>query len=117
MILSGGKLEEYRDIKDYWARRFLQSASSETIEWQVWEEMIQDLHNPTARHHSVSELLNYFGVCFRRYENIKFRNGYHGNAPEFLIELKGIDIKLGHAEWGAEAGRFYFTLLLGNLIK
>lgn len=117
MILSGVKKEEYREIKDYWARRFLYSSCGEGLEWQVWEEMINDLRAPTRRHNSVNELLEFFGARLRLYDTIKFRNGYSKDSPEFLVGFGGIEIKQGREEWGAEEGKFYFSIRLGGLIE
>lgn len=117
MILSGEKKEEYREIKDYWARRLLRSVCSDGIEWAAWEEMLRDLRSPLRRHRSVVELLGYFGVVAKRYDAIRFRNGYAKNAPEFVIELNDLAVKQGREEWGAEKDKYYFTLQLGDLLE
>ena len=114
MISIGKKHEEYREIKDYWARRFLDVVGREEIEFQVWDEMLCDLQDPYRNHGDMHELINYFGVRFREYDAINFRNGYSKDSPALLVELKGISINLGCEEWGAEKGKFYFTLSLGD---
>lgn len=53
----------------------------------------------------------------QHYDAIEFKNGYSKNAPKFLIELKGIRIGTGKAEWGAEKGVKYFMLELGEIIN
>jgi len=116
MIASGKKHEEYREIKDYWARRFIYAYKADDLEPQAWDEMVNDLKNPFKRHSSVSELLNYFGINIRCYDFIQFKNGYNKKSPEIMVEFNGIEIKRGIERWGAEKGVFYFTIHLGDII-
>ena len=60
-----------------------------------------------------------FGIQLEYYNNwdvIKFRNGYGRQAPEFIIELKGISVYYGHKEWGAVLNKAYFVLHLGEIL-
>ena len=114
MILAGEKAEEYREIKDYWATRFL--CGPKEIEWQCWQEMLEDMRQPFLRHNGPSDLMNFFGVKFKGYEAIRFRNGYQSDAPSFDIEIKGFDLKQGREDWGAEKDRFYFVFALGRIL-
>ena len=117
MILDGVKTEEYREIKDYWARRFLDVVDSGGMEWQVWEEMLEDMQRPFNRHNGPDELMGYFGVRFKDFDVIRFRNGYRKNAPEMFVEFNGFKIKPGITGWGAEMGKYYFALQLGNVLE
>ena len=112
LILAGTKTEEYREITDYWARRFLNP--KEEIEWQVWEEMLDDMQDPFRRYNGPADLMAYLGIKFKDYEAIRFRNGYRKDSPVFTIDLAGIEIKQGREEWGAEKDKFYFVLQLGS---
>lgn len=113
MIRSGAKTEEYREIKDYWDRRLL--TNRKEIEWQVWDEMLGDMQNPFIRHKDPGQLMEFFEVEFKRFEVVRFRNGYRKDSPAFDIDFKGIEIKLGKEEWGAEPGKVYFVLMLGKI--
>ena len=115
MVVSGFKKEEYRQIKDYWARRFLWS--KDEIEWQVWEEMLCDMRDPYKRHNGPKDLLRFFGVDFKDYQAIHFVNGYGSTKPSFDIEIENITIKRGKREWGAEEGKYYFVFQLGQLLE
>ncbi len=115
LILAGEKAEEYRDITDYWARRFLNP--KEEMEWQVWEEMLEEMQDPFRRNNGPAELMAYLEVKFKEFEAIRFRNGYRKDARVFTIELKGIEIKQGREEWGAAKDKFYFVLQLGRRIQ
>ena len=52
----------------------------------------------------------------KKYDRIIFRNGYGSYAPWFAIELKGITQGVGKSEWGAEEGKQYFILSLGEIV-
>ena len=53
----------------------------------------------------------------KTYDKVIFRNGYGNHAPWFAIELKGIIQGTGKSEWGAEEGKRYFVLSLGEIIN
>lgn len=112
-IACGEKKEEYREIKDYWGRRFVSPMYE--MELASWDEMLNDLTNPNDRHNGLGGLMDYFSCEFRKYDLIVFKNGY-GNVPTTIIEWDGIDVKQGNERWGAVAKQFYFTLLLGNVL-
>lgn len=117
LIASGKKREEYREIKNYWAARFLNVKRNEGLEASEWEEVICDLNNPTRRHNSVSQLLDYFGVYLKSFDVVEFKNGYSNSAPKMIVEFNGIEVKQGAEKWGAEAGKYYFTILLGKVLE
>lgn len=56
-------------------------------------------------------------VEWKDFDSITFSNGYAKNRRQFEIELCGIDIREGNPEWGAEKGKEYFVLELGNIIR
>lgn len=89
MILSGGKKEEYREIKTYWISRLSYIPSG----YSNWAEGI--IH----------------------FDTVTFKNGYASDAPEMVIELKVIEIKEGNPYWGAELNTKYFVLSLGDIIS
>lgn len=112
MIHTGEKLEEYREIKPYWARRLLDFERE--MESQVMDEMICDMRAPLKNHASVNDLLYYFGVRFRRLDYIIFKNGYAKNAPTLRVPLDHITISVGKLIWGAEHHKYYFVLRFGK---
>lgn len=92
MIASGIKTEEYREMKPYWEKRFINyfgkfinfSCVPPTEAW--------DAHK----------------------KDIIFRNGYGKNAPEFTAECS-IREDYGNVEWGAEKGRKYYVLTIHHV--
>lgn len=53
---------------------------------------------------------------FKKFDAVKFKNGYSKDANSFLIEFKDINIDYGYSGWGAETGKTYFVIKLGNII-
>jgi len=49
------------------------------------------------------------------YKLIKFRNGYHSNAPTILVEYKGLFTGIGNPEWGAPEEPV-FIIKLGEVV-
>lgn len=112
MIMTGQKKEEYREIKYYWATRLLSSKSD--MEPGVIDEMIQDMQQPFDRHLCPRELMDYFGVKFKPFDTVIFRNGYAKDALVVTIPISSIEIATGSPEWGAEEGKYYFVIKLGG---
>lgn len=91
MIASGQKPEEYREIKMYWATR-LQNGFPSTYGI--------DTINPD----------------WKDYDYIHFKDGY--NRPRTMnVKFNGIKIGEGNPEWGAERGKKYFVIKLGEILK
>ncbi len=52
----------------------------------------------------------------RLFHFVKFRNGYRPDSPTVTVEWLGLDVREGMPEWGAEPGKEYFVIKLGNII-
>ena len=94
MILSGEKLEEYREIKPYWEKRFSRYFgqhydffSNSTQSLLVWNTEKKD---------------------------IVFRNGYGNGKPEFTAKCT-IREGYGNLDWGAERGKQYYILTIHGI--
>lgn len=96
MILSGEKKEEYREIKDYWVSRLCDSFQG---------SIGGDLQH---KHKTIAYRL-------KQVDFIEFINGYSKNAPKMIVKCEGVEIKKGNAFWGAEEGKEYFVLKLGEV--
>lgn len=86
MIKSREKIEEYREIKPYYASRFFKNYinSGTGLEWIL-------NNNPEV------------------YEYIKLRNGYSNNSPTIECYVR-ITKGYGKEEWGAEPNKLYYVL-------
>lgn len=91
MIRSGEKLEEYRDKADYWISRLC--------------DFDKCLKSNSYDH-------------FKDFDTVQFYNGWACSTkyPNFKIQCKGIEIREGRPEWGAEPGKKYFVIKLGEKI-
>ena len=111
MIKSGEKTEEYREIKNHWCDQLL------NIKMRGCEgEKMRDSELYSTITHNL-DILQLESNGFKHFDTITFSNGYAKDRPQFEIEFKGIKIGEGNPDWGAEPGKKYFVLKLGNIIK
>lgn len=96
MILSGEKKEEYREIKEYWNKRFGKVFGVRTYDCDR-NQFVVDNSKP-------DKILGYMKPQY-----ILFRNGY-GNDKPTIKSLVDIVIGYGHKNWGAEPGKLYYVL-------
>lgn len=93
MIASGEKKEEYREKKTYWCRRLV------------------DGYSESERNGKM-----YFSLPSKKFDIIQFKNGYSKDAPVLNVKWLGMQIKEGKPEWGAEPGKKYFVIELGEIL-
>ncbi len=101
MIESGEKKEEYREIKPYWEKRLLN----------------YDAIRKNYREIAVRKLFFGFDACKeypRGYDEVCFHYGYTSRKMTFRIE--SIRFGTGKTEWGAEEGKQYFVIKLGERV-
>lgn len=91
MIASGVKKEEYREIKRYWIQRLCNEVEYET--GGSWDGVVN------------------------KFDCVIFKNGYSKNAPSIKVEWLGMKVSEGKYDWGAEPGKEYFVIKLGEIIK
>lgn len=87
MIITGGKQEEYREIKPYYQRRF------------------QHLG-----------LLDAKGEPTQAVQTVRLRNGYGATSPTMTVNVT-LRIGKGRSEWGAEQNKTYFVLKIVSVEK
>lgn len=80
MILSGNKIEEYREIKPYYTVRFQK-------EFNMINEIPLDMKETQVR----------------------FTNGYGNKVPSFIADCH-LEKHSGREEWGAEPKKEYYVL-------
>lgn len=95
LIASGEKKEEYRELSEYWTKRLL-------VLTLIGQKISHYLGRIEEKHI----------VGFRDYDTICFHFGYTRTTMTF--EIKEISIGQGNPEWGAEPGKNYFIIKLGN---
>lgn len=104
MIESGEKKEEYREIKPYWANRLLVGYDGDSI--GGWASA-----SPTI----IQEQINNGFILIKCYDKVCFHFGYTNRTMTY--EIKSISIGNGSIYWGAEDGKQYFIISLGERIK
>ena len=91
---AGIKTEDYREINDYWTKRLL-----------------------TKPLDSCGGMLH--GLDVKKFDYNIMTMGYPKSTDtERIIKLehKGIEIRTGNPEWGAEPNKFYFVIMHGAII-
>lgn len=100
MIRNGIKLEEYREIKPYWTKRF---GNYYTL-----------LYNTDKKKDSNGNIPKY--IWYDEPKVIEFRNGYGNNVPSFKAECT-ISEGYGKKEWGAEPEVKYYVLTIKRILQ
>lgn len=90
MVKAGIKKEEYREIKEYYYPRL------------------------GFRVNRNGKLVRKSG--FEEFTHVIFRNGYHSNSPQFMIECRGIDIGPAVPEWSDNWEGNVFRIKLGRIV-
>jgi hypothetical protein len=98
MIASGEKKEEYREIKPYWVKRL-----SDMHIGSIGGDFM-NMHVPVS-------------FTFKGFDIVSANNGYQKDCPNIKWQHKGIRIGEGKPEWGAEPGKKYFILEIGDLLN
>lgn len=102
---AGIKLEDYRELSGYWHKRLFTQDSIKHIE---------DCHDNYGGCIHVKDL------DFKKFDYNVMTLGYpsKGDTERILkLEHKGIEIRTGNPEWGAEPGKLYFVIMHGSIIS
>ena len=113
MIASGEKIEEYREIKEYWLKRLFRHNDYAVLDKQMLDEVIEELNK---MQYTTNELYDWAGWLPKRFNFICFRNGYSKDAPEIWCGYEGIDIKQAKSDWSDNAKGYFFTIKLGRIL-
>lgn len=96
MTKAGIKTEDYRELTPYWAKRLC-------TEYVYYDDsMVKPL------------------AIFKLFANNTMTLGYPSNSDTsriITLEHKGIEIRTGNPEWGAEPGKLYFVIKHGAIIN
>jgi len=111
MIKSGGKPEEYREIKPYWITRLVDINHPE--EQKGENKVIPDnIRFDIENGHDPELVLRSYFSKIKTFDGVIFRNGYSGGAALTSFRNPIITIGEGRQEWGAETGKKYFVIKL-----
>jgi len=110
----GIKPEDYREITPYWCNRLLRTSNGSYRKKIWWHQNF--FENRSTEKTVVSLKGNSSFVSFK--QNI-MTNGYPKSADSeriLKLEHKGIEIREGNPDWGAEVGKLYFVIKHGKIL-
>ena len=116
MTKAGIKTEDYRDVNEYWVKRFLYYKGSKL----TVEEIIRFIKN--YKHYGyvdISAIFTYHDLLFKEFKQNIMTLGYPKSTDKekiLKIEHKGIEIRTGNPVWGAEPNKLYFVIKHGKII-
>jgi len=102
LISKGEKLEEYREIKPYWAVRLLAGFAANATDANL-KVYLENNKGQAAE--------------FKPFTYVRFQNGWARGgkpAPFVTLAIREIVISEGVPEWGAEPDTKYFVIKLGE---
>ena len=107
MTKAGIKTEDYREINDYWTKRL----TFTKIDWdtpkEICEQIVRDFENKT------------YTPLFKNFDSNIMTLGYPKSTDSeriLRLEHKGIEIRTGNPEWGAEPNKLYFVIMHGAIL-
>lgn len=113
MTIAGIKTEDYREINYYWVSRFLDFSS---WEYRSLFKCTSEIYYPTMIENRILE----GSIYFKKFDLNIMTLGYpkaNNHRRILTIEHKGIEIRTGNPDWGAEPGKLYFVILHGLILK
>jgi hypothetical protein len=109
MIASGEKNEEYREITDHYKTLLCRK-------FKIDPALVDGHHHSCLYKKDCSYCMSRPDrpIFQRYYDGVTFYLGYATDRPEMTFKMKGIYIGEGKPEWGAEPGKKYFVIKLGD---
>ena len=117
MIESGEKKEEYREIKPYWISRLVDWSGYPKESLYEHKNFAKDIYYDIKQGEDPNDVIKYYFSKVNQFDRVIFKNGYSGGAPLISFSSPIISIDDGRPEWGAEPGKKYFVIKLGDKIK
>lgn len=116
MTKSGFKPEDYREINSYWLKRlFTGFDDSDTQE--IIDEIVLELSN---FEYSLGDVKFWAGIEPKVFDCNIMTLGYPKSTDSdriLKLEHKGIEIRKGNPEWGAEPDKRYFVIKHGKILN
>jgi len=114
MSKAGIKKEDYREINPYWYKRLFADAHPSK---SIRQEACDNFKNPNSA--TNWNFKNGYYSKFKQFDQNVMTLGYpkNGDTEKILrLEHKGIEIRTGNPEWGAEPGKLYFVIKHGLIL-
>jgi len=114
MTKSGIKKEDYRELNSYWFKRLV-------FNWQKVSKYYNvDASNDTDIQTLCCDLFWSKTIAFNPFNQNTMTLGYPklGDNQRILkLEHKGIELRTGNPDWGAEPNKRYFVIKHGNILE
>jgi len=114
MTKAGIKTEDYREITVYWLSRLI------LVDGEMYREELEEICTELKKGiMTPDECFKWAGIEFRKWDHNVMTLGYPKatDADRILtLEHKGIEIRTGNPEWGAEPGKLYFVIKHGEIL-
>lgn len=126
MTKAGIKTEDYREITPYWLNRVCDYNPNHTLYKENKDTDCADFVDLLLGYQgfipieTVDKVGSLYGYKIKKFDHNIMTLGYpkSGDTSRILkLEHKGIEIRTGNPEWGAEPGKLYFVIKHGNLIN
>lgn len=116
MTKAGIKNEDYREITPYWVKRLTQFDKGECdVDYAC-----QFLKKGKEYNDNNSFGRFKYSFCFpKKYDTNTMTLGYPKSTDTeriLKLENKGIEIRTGNPEWGAEPNKLYFVIMHGDIL-
>ena len=111
MTKAGIKKEDYREITPYWCNRLLLVNGKPEGE-KMWDTILC--------YYGIQASFNLLGASFKGFDSNTMTLGYPKSTDTeriLKLEHKGIEIRTGNLEWGAEPDKYYFVILHGSILS
>jgi len=120
MTKAGIKTEDYREINEYWFKRLVfqhQKVFKYTYGFDI--NLLDKQTICVALNRIVKDKLKVNMIAFNPYEFNIITLGYPKSTDTekiLKIEHKGIEIRTGNPDWGAEPDKLYFVIKHGDIL-
>lgn len=107
MTKAGIKTEDYREINMYWWKRLVECGEC----YRNLSDSLNDILAPSKE---------WKMLMAKSFDTNTMTLGYPKSTDTeriLILEHKGIEIRMGNPEWGAEEGKLYFVILHGRIIN
>lgn len=111
MTKAGIKLEDYRELTPRYFNQFL-LMDGEKMSMRFWESLFLSKDYELI-------LKTFPNITINKFDQNIMTLGYpsNSNAERILkLEHKGIEIRTGNPEWGAEPNKLYFVIMHGAIL-
>lgn len=118
MTKDGIKTEDYREITPYWISRLtMYQNGKEKLDKENIAQMAQDFISAGINEDEIDFVIDNWYLNFKPFDTNTMTLGYPkaSNTERILkLEHKGIEIRTGRPEWGAEPNKLYFVIKHGR---